>query len=215
VGGAEASSSGLLIQGTDGNFYGTSEIGGAFDKGTVFMMTPGGAVTTLYSFAGGADGRGPKAPLVQATDGDFYGTAPGGAFNQGVVFRVTGSGDFAVLHTFSGGPADGAQPQSRLLQAADGTFYGTTTSGGAVGLGTVFTLTPSGSFALLHSFGTTIGAAAARAPVLESSDGNFMAPAGLGPPGDSLPDPCGQVTILKSRYERQRCGASGWSRVGE
>jgi len=77
-----------LVQGTDGNFYGTTSVGGAHSRGTVFSVTPSGTLTTLYSFTGGADGTGPYAALIQATDGNLYGTTAGGDFNGGTVFGV-------------------------------------------------------------------------------------------------------------------------------
>ena len=79
-----------MIQGLDGNFYGTTYAGGGQGLGTVFRVTPSGALTTLYSFAGSIDGGNPLGGLVQASDGNFYGTAAtGGAYSNGVIFRVS------------------------------------------------------------------------------------------------------------------------------
>jgi uncharacterized repeat protein (TIGR03803 family) len=128
-----------VVQGRDGNFYGTTYGGGAYGSGTVFKMTPNGTLTTLYSFDG-ADGSQPYAGLIQASDGNFYGTTyGGGAYDQGTVFKIASRGTLTTLHSFSG--PDGADPAyGSLVQGADGTFYGTTVGGGAYGYGTVFRL---------------------------------------------------------------------------
>jgi uncharacterized repeat protein (TIGR03803 family) len=91
-----------LVQGKDGNFYGTTQEGGAFGQGTVFTMTPAGAVTVLHSFAGGADGANPTAALIEGSDGNFYGTTfGGGPSDTGTVFRMTPGGNLTVLHAFT------------------------------------------------------------------------------------------------------------------
>ena len=143
-----------LVQGTDGNFYGTTSVGGATGAGTVFKITPGGTLTTLHSFDG-TDGEDPYAGLVQATDGDLYGTTyGGGADGYGTVFRITPSGTLTTLHSFcsQSGCPDGDNPYAGLVQATNGDFYGTTYGGGANGYGTVFRITPSGTLTTLHSF---------------------------------------------------------------
>jgi uncharacterized repeat protein (TIGR03803 family) len=156
-----------LIQGTNGNLYGTTYSGGANNYGTVFEITTGGKLTTLYSFcssSGCTDGSGPSATLVLATNGSFYGTTyEGGSstiwpFGSGTVFEVTSEGKLRTLHTFctqlndQGFCGDGNFPGGGLVQATDENFYGTTTSGGAYGYGTVFRITMSGTFTTLYSF---------------------------------------------------------------
>jgi uncharacterized repeat protein (TIGR03803 family) len=131
-----------LVQGTTGNFFGTTEYGGSGSCvngcGTVFQSTPLGAVTTLHSF-NVTDGQNPQAGLVQATDGNFYGTTySGGANGYGTVFEITIGGTLTTLYNFD--VTDGEYPQAGLLQATDGNFYGVTYSGGASGDGTVFQL---------------------------------------------------------------------------
>ena len=145
--------------------YGTTEYGGANRYGTVFKITPSGALTKLYSFcsqSGCADGANPFGPLVQATDGNLYGTTQIGGANTsgcggqgcGTVFKITPSGTLTTLYSFcsQSGCPDGANPQAGLVQATNGDFYGTTSSGGANGGGTVFKITPSGTLTTLYSF---------------------------------------------------------------
>ncbi len=135
-----------LVQGRDGNFYGTTGPGGAHNDGEVFKITPSGTLTVLYSFCsqtGCTDGAYPRAALMQATDGNFYGTtSAGGANSQGTVFAITPGGSLTTLYSFCAqtGCADGASPIGGVIQASDGNFYGTTNAGGASGVGTVFKL---------------------------------------------------------------------------
>jgi uncharacterized repeat protein (TIGR03803 family) len=130
-----------LILGNDGNYYGTASSGGSANDGTVFMITPTGAETVVYSFAGGSDGQGPVAKLLLASDGNFYGTTQfGGTGNSGTVFKLTPQGVESVLYSFTGG-SDGALPEGDLVQGSDGALYGTTRRGGALGQGVVFRLT--------------------------------------------------------------------------
>ena len=139
-----------LIQVTNGAFYGTTYSGGANGYGTVFTITPAGALTTLHSFAG-TDGASPDAGLTQSTNGNFYGTTySGGANGYGTVFAITPRGTLTTLHSFDS--TDGAQPRAELIQATDGNFYGTTYSGGINNCGTVFEITPGGSLTTIFSF---------------------------------------------------------------
>ena len=136
-----------LVQATDGNFYGTTLIGGANGPGTVFRLTPNGVFTTLYSFCSQpncTDGAQPGG-LMQATDGNFYGTtADGGSTTAchdtggcGTVFRITPQRSLTTLHSFDA--TDGALPVGVPTQSTSGTFYGTT-NGGFFNEGTVFSL---------------------------------------------------------------------------
>lgn len=145
-----------LVQGTDGNLYGTTQSGGNGGKGTIFETTLAGVLTTLYRFCMSGppclDGSGPYATLMQATDGNFYGsTIEGGTTcvpgpGCGTIFRITPSGTLTTLYSFcaQSGCSDGYTPEGRLLQATNGTFYGVTDSGGSTscigGCGTVFSL---------------------------------------------------------------------------
>ncbi len=127
-----------LIQGSDGNFYGTAQLGGATGNGTVFKVDSSGAVTTLHAFTG-SDGSQPTGQLIQGNDRNFYGTTViGGASNSGTVFKMNASGVVTTLHSFAGQPSDGSGPVAGLIQASDGSFYGTTYGGGTADSGTVF-----------------------------------------------------------------------------
>jgi len=200
---------GALVQASDGNFYGTTADGGASDYcgywgcGTVFKITPSGTLTTLYSFcsqANCADGEGPLAGLVQASDGNFYGTTGGGGANDaGTVFKITPSGTLTTLHSFNG--SDGVGPSAALVQATDGNVYGTTLFGGSggcdSGCGTVFKITPSGALTTLHSFaGYPTEGANPFAGLVQASDGNFYGTTYNGGANSSCSPPyygCGTV----------------------
>lgn len=138
-----------LVQGTDGNLYGTTSGGGANRGGTVYKITLGGKLTTLYSFCAQTnciDGQAPQAGLVQGTDGNFYGaTSAGGVNNNGTIFKMTPAGALTTLYSFCSHAncPDGALPGG-LTQATNGALYGTAAHGGNgncfVGCGTVFSL---------------------------------------------------------------------------
>ncbi len=142
-----------LLQASDGNLYGTTYRGGGeMDNGTVFRISTGGGLTTLYTFTGTGDGGSPFAGLIQGRDGNFYGTTGfGGDLGLGTVFRITPGGALTTLHSFNGA-STGANPYAELVQAGDGNFYGTTFAGGASNRGTLFRLTPGGQLTTLYSF---------------------------------------------------------------
>jgi uncharacterized repeat protein (TIGR03803 family) len=189
-----------LLQGINGNFYGTTVERGAgacaghLDCGTVFEIVPAGKLTTLYNFCsetGCTDGDGPFAGLVQAANGGFYGTTSyGGSSNAckfggytvgcGTVFSITPSGNLTTLYNFcaNGYPhcTDGYWPAAALLQATDGNFYGTTEFGGANGWGTVFEITPTGTFKTLYTFCSKAGCTDGGTPtgwLIQATDGDF------------------------------------------
>ncbi|HWZ95186.1 MAG TPA: choice-of-anchor tandem repeat GloVer-containing protein [Opitutaceae bacterium] len=145
-----------LVQGSDGNFYGTTSGGGSNSDGTVFKITPAGALTTLVSFTG-LNGGSPTGGLVQGVDGNFYGTTESASYTiYGTVFRITPAGALTTLVSFNG--ANGYLPDASLLQGGDGNFYGTTSQGGSGSNGTVFQVTPSGVMTTLALFNGANGA---------------------------------------------------------
>ena len=159
-----------LVQGADGNFYGTTEYGGSNSYGTVFEVTPAGALTTLHAFDY-SDGDYPCAALVLGADGRLYGvTSGGGADSDGTVFRITASGALTTLHSFD--YSDGEYPCAALIQGADGSFYGTTEYGGDSYYGTVFKITTNGAFTNLVSFSQTDGSYP-RGALIQTDDGAF------------------------------------------
>ena len=163
--------SAALAQGTDGNFYGTTQYGGTYGEGTVFRMTTNGTLTTLLSFHY-SNGAYPHAGLVQGADGNFYGTtAGGGTYGDGTVFRMTANGTLITLASFNYS-VNGGSPYAGLLQGTDGNFYGTTEDGGTYGDGTVFRMTTNGTLTTLASFNYTNGAYP-YAGLVQGADGNF------------------------------------------
>ncbi len=136
---------GPLIEGGDGNFYGLASRGGTNAGGVLFKVSPSGTQTILHNFTGGTDGSNPVGGLVQATDGNLYGTNDlGGAFGWGILFCYspgavpTGQTRFHVLHDFN--PATGASPQVTLLQHTNGKLYGDTAVGGSADRGAFYSL---------------------------------------------------------------------------
>ena len=164
-----------LVLATDGNLYGVTDAGGANGNGTVFQITPAGVLTTLYSFCavnGCADGSLPYAGLVQATDGNLYGTTRGGgASGSGTVFKITLSGNLTTLYSFSGA-ADGSNPQATLVQGPNGSLYGTTYGAGTSHQGTIFSIALDGTLTTLHTFNGSDGGAS-QAGLIVGTDGNL------------------------------------------
>jgi uncharacterized repeat protein (TIGR03803 family) len=176
-----------LVQGSDGNYYGTTDRGGTNDWGTVFKISTNGALTTLYSFGSVQDTNGtpldggwPSAALVQGRDGYFYGTTySGGTNNAGTVFKISTNGALTSLYSFTGGK-DGGNPFAGLVQGRDGNFYGTTSDLDTGGHGTVFKISTNGALAALYAFGTVtdgygnpLDGANPQAALAQGSDGYF------------------------------------------
>jgi uncharacterized repeat protein (TIGR03803 family) len=161
-----------LIQDTQGNFFGTTEQGGASGYGAVFMLSPSGSENVLYSFTGGADGAFPDASLIADAEGTFYGTTTqGGDYGYGTVFTLSPSGVEKVLHSFTG--ADGSEPYASLIRDAQGNLYGTAAFGGANNYGTVFMLTPNVGLKVLYNFAGGADGAFPRASLIQDAQGNF------------------------------------------
>ena len=148
---------GPLILASDGNLYATTKNGGSQDFGAIFRISTAGVFETLRSFCSGpgcADGKYPISGLMQAADGNFYGTtSAGGAGQGGTIFKTTAAGDLTVIHSFCFAQCtDGVTPEAGLVQAPDGSFYGTTFWGPGPGWGTLFHLDTSGEVSVLYSF---------------------------------------------------------------
>jgi uncharacterized repeat protein (TIGR03803 family) len=142
-----------LVRDPAGNMYGTTFSGGANNLGAVYMVTPSGTESVVYSFTSGNDGRHPVAGLLRdAKTGNLYGTTvSGGTTNNGTVFVVNPTtGTETVLYSFQGG-VDGFNPYSSVVRIGT-TIFGTTLNGGQFGYGTVFSLTAKGKETLIHSF---------------------------------------------------------------
>ncbi|MGD0816208.1 MAG: leucine-rich repeat protein [Verrucomicrobiota bacterium] len=208
-----------LVEGNDGNFYGTTLNGGDNHAGTIFVISASGALTNLYSFNGASDGSFPAAPLAQGSDGNFYGTTGSGGVvgtgaGYGTIFEINPSqpGQIQVLYTFGtqqdefGDPLDGAMPNG-VVQGVDGFFYGTTQVGGAynnyiagnggiwpyfnqAGGGTLFRFSPTNA----NSFATLL-----------SFDENL--PDGYNPVGSLLPGPDGSFYGVASTGGANNRGA--------
>jgi uncharacterized repeat protein (TIGR03803 family) len=192
-----------LVQGNNGNFYGTTYAGGPTTNisdfghpgfGTIFKVTPDGFLTTLAAFYG-TNGSHPRASLIQASDGNFYGTTCYGgsatnvlSFGQigyGTVFKMTPDGGLNTLVSFNG--TNGACPTAGLAEGPDGNLYGTTRYGGTSfndpraantgygvpGDGTIFRINTNGVLTTLFSFTPDTQGGQPMAPLTLGSDGSF------------------------------------------
>ncbi len=191
-----------LLQGLDGNFYGTTPAGGSAGQGTVFEITTQGE-KILHSFGDGSvthDGAVPQVGLVQDAQGNFYGTtSSGGTSNQGTVYKIDAQGNVSILYSFSQATAvsyssgaaysisgsGGYDPNSRLLVGSDGNLYGTTASS-SCGYGALYKISPQGRETVLHYFGDgtvtndgkelppgNTSTAAGENELIQGSDGNI------------------------------------------
>jgi uncharacterized repeat protein (TIGR03803 family) len=226
-----------LVQATNGSLYGTTISGGNLSLcygngcGTVFSITTGGTLTTLDSFDQTNGQTPPGLPLVQAANGDLYGTLlEGGSstglcygFGCGTIYKITPSGALTLIYNFcsQSNCADGGNPTA-LVRATDGNFYGTTGTGGANcvatgGCGTVFKITPEGTLTTLYSFCSLSDCSDGYYPggLIQAIDGNFYGATGLGGTNCASPvagcgtifkiTPRGVLTTLYSFCEQSGC----------
>ena len=179
-----------LIQGRDGAFYGLAVHGGEYGLGGVFKITADGTFTDLHDFMGSGDGGGtdgdtPYGGLTQGSDGNLYGTTDyGGSHNSGAVFVITPAGSITTLWSFTD-YSDGGYPIAGLMQGSDGNFYGTTSSGGSYGFGTIFMITPAGDLTTLYSFTNQADGHTPQAGVVQGCDGSLYAAVEQGGIGDN------------------------------
>ena len=160
----------ILVEGSAGRIFGVT-VG---IVSTVFQLNPGGGVTTLHRFDRTTEGSSPSS-LIQAADGNLYGTSGGGPFDQGTVFRLDSSGTLTTLHAFSG--PDGSSPLD-LIQGSDGDFYGVTAEG--FSHGTIFKIDAGGAFTTLHHFPPGVFSTV----LIQGTDGSFY---GSSPPRQGAP----------------------------
>jgi len=201
-----------VVLGTDGDLYGVTGLGGTANQGTVFKISRSGTFTTLHNFLGYPnDGGSPVGDLVEAPDGQFWGTtAIGGTsracgkYGCGTVFKITPSGTLATVHNFDKG--DGQNPDAALLLGTDGNFYGSTALSQNSPLGIIFKITPRGRLTILNSdFGSRY------AKLVQATDGNFY---GIGEGAYYNGSifrltPAGVVTVLYNFCPSFPC-ADGW-----
>jgi uncharacterized repeat protein (TIGR03803 family) len=196
-----------VSQGPDGAFYGTTRGGGKINDGTIFKITPEGVLSTLYSFCTQpdcSDGSFPLTGLVLGDGKTFYGTA------SVTIFAVSLEGVLKPLHILCSQPGctDGDGNSSPLFHATDGNFYGTTGGGGAYGYGTIFKISPTGSFTLLHSFSDFDGSGPTGS-LIQAADGNFYGTTHEGGRSDRgtifRMTPTGALSTLYSFCSRPKC----------
>jgi uncharacterized repeat protein (TIGR03803 family) len=162
------------IEAANGTFWGTTYLGGINGFGTVYELTAAGKFdTTCVQFNGNPDGARPVGPLVQGTDGSFYGTTQNGVdTNYGTLFKVTSTCGFTLLATFG----SGEEPTAGLVEGSDGDFYGAAFGGGAHGVGYVFKITPKGVLTDIYNFTGGSDGGRPAAGLILATDGNLFVP---------------------------------------
>ena len=214
TGGSDGAYPGGVIQASDGNFYGTTSYGGAAEAGTVFKLDAVGTLTTLHSFDLYSDGAYPNAGVIQATDGNFYGTTSyGGAAEAGTVFKLDAVGTLTTLHTFTGG-IDGAHPTRGMIQATDGSIYGTTAAlnlipAGPGELGTIFRLDAAGTLTSILSFSGPDGDNPSS--LIQATDGSFYGTTSSGgPTGGGIVFKLDETLTVLHRFTRFSSNSDGF-----
>jgi uncharacterized repeat protein (TIGR03803 family) len=180
------------VLGRDGNYYGTTFIGGTSSCGIIYRVAPSGEYEVLHQFDR-THGCNPSSDLTLGTDGNFYGsTAAGGPGKFGLIFRFTPPSDFTVLHYFEENSNDAFQPAGPLYEGNDGNFYGT--ASGLYENGSIFRITPSGTLTYLYVLNGTSDGSEPVSGMVQATDGNFYGSASLrGLDGTCDPDGCGTL----------------------
>ncbi len=187
-----------LVQATNGNLYGSTESGGANEQGVLFAITTAGKFTALSSLMGN---QPDPNTMIQAADGNLYGTTySGGGYGGGSFFTMTLAGDMTYLYYFCPPVNCGTKPAVGVIQATDGNFYGTTSSGGTNEVGTVYRMTPTGGLAVLHSFCSETGCTSGWIPkgLIQATDGNFYGVTASGGDSTNCAAGCGTVFRLST-----------------
>lgn len=190
-----------VVQATDGNFYGVTEMGGAYagSYGTLYRLTPGGKITALYNFCSQpncADGEGPFSAPVLGSDGNLYGVTPYGGsdaainYGSGTVYKMTLGGKITTLYTFcKATPCPDGQYPTGIILGSDGNFYGTTMQGGQFNHGEIFSISSAGKLKVLHSFCASakcVDGAYPDFPPIQGIDGNLYGTTPQGGTGDGV-----------------------------
>jgi uncharacterized repeat protein (TIGR03803 family) len=172
--GTDGSSPGAgLTLATNGSYYGTTVMGGAYGFGVLYSITPSGTLTVLHSFAGGSDGEYPYGPPIQAVDGNFYGATSGtpDSSDEATIYKLTSTGNYSVIYTFNSSTT--GVGVYGLVQGSDGLLYAVANVGGANNCGTVVKLSTAGVLKETHSFSCSVGPHYPVAAPLLASNGTL------------------------------------------
>ena len=217
----------FLMQGFDGNFYGTTEGGGGTCAnhpfatcGVAFKVTPTGTLTVLHEFCQGSctDGGIPYSGLVLSPSGNFYGTNTQDLVNHGgTLYEMTPTGTVTPVHSFSLANAEGT-PYGPVTLTPSG-FYGISGTGGPDGDGMIYKITPSGTLTTLDTFDGTNGFEIPYAGVslLQLPTGNFL---GVTPYGTQSTNGCGSIFemtpkgVLTTEYGFSNTSTFGCGQIG-
>ncbi|WP_207632522.1 choice-of-anchor tandem repeat GloVer-containing protein [Foetidibacter luteolus] len=166
---------GSLVQAADGFLYGMTNSGGPAAGGTIFKInTSGSSFTILKSLAYATEGSNPEGNLIIGADGALYGLTS----NNAKAFKITTAGVFTLLHSFVSG-TEGSYPLGSLVLNG-GNYYGTTSSGGTYGYGTIFKMTPAGTVTVLKHFNAATDGRTPKGSLLVGSTGLMYGMTSLG-----------------------------------